>query len=206
MLLVFLESGAIAVFVKTPGLSPIKTRLAQTIGQEAAEKFHLFSSSCVEAVITETVKTYQKITPYWAIAEKIGLSYSAWSRFQRIYQGEGSLGERLSAIYDELLKKHSFVIFLGADSPQISLDILTSAIDSMSKFPFVIGRAKDGGFYLFGGRVAIPKQTWLSVQYSCDQTATTLIKYLLPLGSIAEVPTLTDVDTYEDLKEISYAV
>ena len=39
-----LMSGAIAVFVKTPGLSPVKTRLAAKLGKATAEAFHLASA------------------------------------------------------------------------------------------------------------------------------------------------------------------
>ncbi len=46
-------SAAIAIFVKTPGLSPVKTRLAATIGEEKAKEFYLLSLKAVE----KTVKT-----------------------------------------------------------------------------------------------------------------------------------------------------
>jgi hypothetical protein len=44
-------SGAIAIFVKTPGVSPVKTRLAANLGQENAEAFHLASSRAVESIV-----------------------------------------------------------------------------------------------------------------------------------------------------------
>ena len=197
-----IRSGAIAVFVKTPGLSPIKTRLAEAIGQEAAESFHLLASQCVESVIGEVLKVKSDISPYWAIAEKFGLSFPAWSRFEHIYQGEGDLGERLSFIYDELLKKHSFVIFLGADSPQISSEILIQAIECLSSSDFVIGPAEDGGFYLFAGKGPIPKQSWLKVPYSSNHTAEALLDELNLRGSVHQLPSLLDIDTFSDLKRL----
>ncbi|MGE0633452.1 MAG: TIGR04282 family arsenosugar biosynthesis glycosyltransferase [Pseudobdellovibrionaceae bacterium] len=196
-------SGAISVFVKTPGLSPIKTRLAEAIGQETAESFHLFASQCVESVIGEVLKVKSNISPYWAIAEKSGLSFPAWSRFEHIYQGEGDLGERLSFIYDELLKKHSFVIFLGADSPQILPDILIQAVESLNSSDFVIGPAEDGGFYLFAGKRPISKQMWLNVPYSSDKTFEILFDNLHQYGRVHELSTLLDIDTFSDLKKFS---
>ena len=59
-------SGAIAIFVKTPGLSPVKTRLAVKLGQKVAEEFHLTSAQAV----AETVQTACKqddIQGYYAI-------------------------------------------------------------------------------------------------------------------------------------------
>ena len=45
--------GGAAIWVKTPGLSPVKTRLAASIGVEAAERFHLLSALAVAASIQE---------------------------------------------------------------------------------------------------------------------------------------------------------
>lgn len=194
------RGGAIAVFVKTPGISPIKTRLAQTIGNESAERFHLLGARCVESVIDDVRGLRAGITPYWAVAEKLGLSYPAWDNFDRILQGEGSLGERLSSVYDHLLEKHSFVIFVGADSPQLTSAILIRAIESLSKCSFVFGPARDGGFYLFGGKTNIPRQSWTNVTYSSEMTYRSLADNLRELGSIDELPTLIDVDTLDDLQ------
>lgn len=196
------RGGAIAVFVKTPGVSPIKTRLAQSIGKDSAERFHLLAARCIESVIDELRDLRPDVTPYWAVAEKLGLSYPAWDNFDSIFQGEGSLGERLSLVYDHLLEKHSFVIFVGADSPQLSSTRLIQAIESLIKFSFVIGPAEDGGFYLFGGKTPIPRQSWLNVTYSSDRTYRLLAENLRKLGSIDELPSLVDIDTFSDLQRL----
>src|SRR6476620_4510872 len=94
---------AIAVFVKTPGMSPVKTRLAKTIGVQAAERFYLLSAASVEAVIREVVhhsfKPDVQLCPYWALAEEAADSYPLWQRFQKIFQGNGTLGDRLNQVY-----------------------------------------------------------------------------------------------------------
>jgi hypothetical protein len=40
----------IAIFVKTPGHSPLKTRLAAGIGIDAAREFHMLAAQAVAAV------------------------------------------------------------------------------------------------------------------------------------------------------------
>ena len=104
------KTGAVAIFVKTPGLSPIKTRLAASIGQSAAEWFHLMSAKAVESVVLRASHADGALSPYWAVAEKQALDTPHWKSFQTIWQGEGSLGERLSHIYDELIERHPFFI------------------------------------------------------------------------------------------------
>ena len=77
-----LNSTAIAVFVKTPGLSPVKTRLAATIGTAAAEQFY---THCTEA-IRETLETASKtmdIVPFWAVGEEAGLSHPLFCGLER---------------------------------------------------------------------------------------------------------------------------
>ena len=47
------STSAIAIFVKTPGLSPIKTRLAKTLGQVAAENAYRLSVKSIKATVVQ---------------------------------------------------------------------------------------------------------------------------------------------------------
>lgn len=199
------KTGAIAIFVKTPGLSPIKTRLASSIGASSAECFHLLSAKAIESVVSHASQADGTLTPYWAVAENEALDSPHWKSFQTISQGEGTLGERLSRVYDELIQRHSFVIFIGADSPHITSHLLresTSTLSHAEDATFLIGRANDGGFYLFGGSSPIPHQVWLDVPYSVATTASELAKRVDTLGHIKELPQLLDVDTVDDMAKL----
>ena len=190
--------GAIAIFVKTPGLSPIKTRLANALGNEATLEFYQHSLTATRALVRRS-----PWTPYWAVAENEALKSPLWSNFEIISQGDGTLGQRLHRVYSELLQRNDFVLLMGADSPQLEQRILTAADTALKKNDFVLGRATDGGFYLFGGRKKIPEQAWTSVQYSTRETADQLRHHLSLLGTVAELETLCDVDTIEDLRRLS---
>lgn len=199
------KTGAIAIFVKTPGLSPIKTRLAASIGSSAAERFHLLSAKGIESVVSYASQTDGALTPYWAVAEKEALDSPHWRSFRTIWQGGGTLGERLSRIYDELIQLHPFVIFIGADSPHITSHLLresASALSQTTSATFVMGKANDGGFYLFGGSAPIPHDLWVEVPYSVSTTASELAKRIAPLGRIKELPQLLDVDTADDMERL----
>ena len=198
------QTTAIAVFVKTPGITPLKTRLADTIGKESALAFY---DLCLEA-IQKTLSPFRQSTPalvypYWAVAEKQGLSDHRWNDFNRVWQGNGDLGERLHHVYSTLYFVHGRFILIGADAPQLSQDALLETHHLLKdKNKFVIGPARDGGFYLFGGAKALPQHVWNSVAYSQPSTCDELVTKIKSYGEVAYLPTLTDVDVYEDLPNL----
>tara|TARA_R110002111_G_scaffold144910_2_gene211303 strand:- start:173129 stop:173824 length:696 start_codon:yes stop_codon:yes gene_type:complete len=197
--------GAIAVFVKTPGHSPLKTRLAASIGQTAAEQFHLLSAKAVEAVVQSVAKQKQ-VTPYWAVAEAAALSDPIWQQFSSLDQGTGDLGTRLAHVQQVLSETHDYVIFLGADAPQLSAAYLMKAVEILSIFKdrpqFVIGPASDGGFYLFGSQICLTREEWCHVPYSAESTSEMLLAQIQDQGDVHQLPILTDVDTVHELKSI----
>lgn len=192
------RTPALAIFVKTPGLSPVKTRLAATLGAAAATRFHQLAASATGEVARSC---RSRLTPYWAIAEAGPVAAAAWPGFASLHQGGGGLGERLHAVYSQLLARHGRVLLIGADAPQLTAELLRAAIDRLDDdaTSFVIGDASDGGFWLFGGSAPIPREVWTSVRYSQPRTAAELRERLTPHGGVAGVPALTDVDSAADL-------
>lgn len=192
--------GAVAVWVKTPGLSPVKTRLAASIGAAAAEQFYRLSVEAVRGVVRAAVeRSCGGLVPYWAVAEA---DAEGWPEFGTVRQGEGGLGERLAHVYDALLERHRYVVFLGADSPQLTPEPILRAAGIASAGRFAIGPADDGGFYLFGGSRRIPRQVWLSPPYSSPDTLHELEAGLAGLGQIDRLPELFDVDTVDELRRL----
>lgn len=197
--------GAICVFVKTPLLSPLKTRLGKTIGTDKALEFYKLSVKAVE----ETLKSSQSVKmggldPYWIVAEKEALNNPLWSSFPKSHQGEGGLGERLSSVYNHFKKQYDYVLFIGGDCPQFSRDSLEKAVGHFrGGIDFLFGPAKDGGFWLFGGGQPVPKENWTSVPYSSPQTLECLKASLATISKeIKLVESYTDVDEEMDLIEM----
>lgn len=198
-------SAALAIFVKTPGLSPLKTRLAAGIGASAAEQFHRLAAAAVADVARAVGGG---LTPYWAVAERDALTSAHWPGFPRLWQGEGTLGDRLHTVYAALQARHNGVLLTGADVPQMTVDLLRQALDALQSAaaPFVIGGAQDGGFWLFGGRHPLPAEAWTGVRYSRADTAAGLRRALSTHGTVTEVATLTDVDHAADLPALHAAL
>lgn len=187
---------AIAIFVKTPGLSPIKTRLARNLGAPAAAEFHRRAASCVAAAARAAMP---ELIPYWAVAEKEGHRF--WQGFPALWQGGGDLGCRMAHVYARLLARHGRVLLIGADIPQVRSSLLLQAaeVTRAPRAAYALGPARDGGFWLFGGARPVPLETWLSVPYSREDTCKRMARALQPFGAITRLPILTDADKASDL-------
>jgi len=196
--------GCLVIFAKTPGYSPVKTRLAASIGETAAVLFYEAAVSAIEALAVEATERLE-VEPIWAVAEPEALGDQRWSRFLAVSQGGGALGERLDHVYRTVRQDHEFAIFIGADAPHLPLSLLGEAARLMreSASPFAISRADDGGYVLFAGRNDIPAKVWLDVPYSELATAKRFVAGLTPLGPIAELAPQFDVDDLETLARLA---
>lgn len=193
-----MTKGCIAVFAKTPELSPVKTRLADTIGQERAKEIYILCIECIQ----ETLSQQNEYDVVWALAEESAINHGFWQSrpFNKIWTGGGELGTRLHQIYSNLKEKYAATILIGTDSPQISSEIISDAIQMIKNTGFVIGPAHDGGYYLFGGTDNISKDVWEAVPYSESNTRKI---FLENLGKNVEIlQGLSDLDVIEDVSRI----
>lgn len=198
-----MSTAGLGIFVKTPSLSPVKTRLWRDIGQRCAESFHLASAEAVASVSLEA-QTRAGLTAYWAVAEPEAMRGEVWSDLPRMAQGKGSLGRRMEAVHRQLLGRHHAAILIGADAPQISVERLTRAVSWLAAADprLVIGRARDGGFWLFGSNVALPTAAWTGIRYSTPNTASEFVGAMHSYGKWLELDRLGDVDTFDDFAPI----
>ena len=189
---------AVAAFVRTPGHSAAKTRLAAGIGAERAAEFYRLALAVTEAVLERAGAL--GLVPYWVVAEAEGVDDPRWQALPRLWQGEGGLGERQDRVYRHLLESHSAALLIGADCPLLAPgDLLQAGRRLSSGVPFVLGPATDGGYYLFGGRIPVPGAVWNGVEYSRPETASQFLAALRLLGDVDLLPELPDVDTRADL-------
>ncbi len=193
-----LKQPGLAIFVKTPGHSTLKTRLAATIGREAAQEFHLLSAKAVAAVASLAGLDADGCIPYWAVAEPSAMHDAHWSSLPRLAQGDGALGKRMARISTALCKNHGGALLLGADNPQIQANDLTTAVRTLRSHAHVLGPSHDGGFWLFGTRGDVPNTAWTATPWSQNDTAA---RFRTALGdvSVAYLRTLRDVDRAVDL-------
>ncbi len=193
-----MSSTAIAIFAKTPGYSPVKTRLAKTIGRAAAETIYRL---CVGA-LEQSVRAVD-VAAYWVIPEAAAMDHSLWQGLPVICSAnykDNNLGRQQAAIYQTLLAHYDQAIMIGADAPQLSPALLQRSIDALQKHQFVVGPARDGGYYLFAGRQFLNQGFWTNLPYSSPDTCKRLLAALPEKPYLLE--SLTDLDREEDLPQL----
>ena len=190
--------GAVAVFVKTPSLSSVKTRLAKSIGEAAALSVYRHSLTAMRAVMTTIQKeSGGAVQPFWAVAEADGARRREWRDFPAMHTGEGNLGERLHNIYSSLQRERGRVALLGSDCPQIPPQQILSAL-AAARGRAIITPSTDGGFCLFAASRRLPASMWTGVSYSRPDTLAQLLEGM-PVPSRL-LPPLTDIDNLTTLR------
>ena len=191
-------NGGAAIFVKTPGLSPVKTRLARGLGRELAEQWHRLAAAAVAAVLRQA----PGVTVYWAVAEPAAQAARDWPGLPLLEQGEGELGERMGRVHTALLARHDFALLLGADTPQIGPAELIAATDWLAarEARLVMGPARDGGFWLLGANRNPAAADWVQSPCGRADTARGFQVAMAQHGEWCFLPTLTDVDEPGDLE------
>jgi len=114
-------------------------------------------------------------------------------------QPSGELGARLQqAFTSAFCGRTRSVVAIGADVPGLSAALLHRAFYDLRTHDVVLGPAADGGYYLIGMKRDRP-ELFAGIEWGtgsvCDQTRAVSQRQGL---SVAELPTLCDVDVPED--------
>ena len=141
---------------------------------------------------------------YWATAETVASVASEWPGLKHVAQGEGGLGLRMATVYRCLHARHDAVILIGADSPQLECGQLLRAAQWLQseQARLVMGRARDGGFWLFGGNRELPEHAWTRVDYSTPGTANDFVRAMDGQGEWQQLDVLQDIDTAADIEPV----
>jgi rSAM/selenodomain-associated transferase 1 len=191
---------ALVIFAKYPEPGQVKTRLAADIGAEkAAELYREFLRTTVEKATTlNAIETIVAYTPPQKREEFAGL-LNADCRLEP--QREGDLGQRMAAVFSELLPNHSRVVIIGADSPTLPAGYLREAFAALSTADLVLGPTEDGGYYLVGLRSPQP-QIFADIVWSTPTVFASTLERAKASGLQWHLlPTWHDVDTLTDLRK-----
>ncbi len=196
------KSAAIIIFMKNAEKGKVKSRLASTLGEDKALQIY-------KALLQHTRDTVLKIPVERLLyySQDINLN-DDWleAEFHKYLQQGKSLGDRMTHAFKKAFMAFQNVVIVGSDCPQLSKKILTEAFDQLRHHPFVIGPAKDGGYYLLGMRQFSP-EVFQNITWSTDTVFTATTKAIEKLGHTYHVlPTLSDVDYEEDWKAYGWEV
>lgn len=139
---------SLVVFVKNPELGKVKTRLAQSIGEEAALKVYRFLLNYTKQVADET--DCDEVLVYHSLSVNPTDNWKG-EKVKNKLQVSGDLGMKMNeAIQSVGLSDEGPIVLIGSDCLEITSDIIESAFNSLRDHDIVIGPASDGGYYLIG--------------------------------------------------------
>lgn len=191
-----MSNSLIMVFVRNPELGRVKTRLAKTIGDQAALEIYEILSKHTAKIISEIDS--DKLIFY---SEKIQ-DNDIWTviNCKKQIQTKGDLGQKmLDAFQYGFSLGYKKIIIIGSDLYSLRPKHIESAFEQLENYDVVIGPALDGGYYLLGLNSVIPeifKQKQWSTSSILKDTLSDLKKFNVNL-----LEPLNDIDTYEDLKK-----
>jgi len=184
------------IFVKNPILGKVKTRLAASVGDEKALKIY---RSLLEYTAAITVgSSCDKMVFYSDFIEQEDMFSNKF--FAKTVQVQGDLGQKMFAAFEHAFRLgYQKVVIIGSDCYELSTEILNDAFEGLEQADFVIGPAKDGGYYLLGMcqlEFAIFKNKKWSQSRVYHDTVVDLEALNYRYGVL---PILNDIDVVEDL-------
>ncbi|KYG76296.1 hypothetical protein EV198_3188 [Roseivirga ehrenbergii] len=184
------------IFVKNPVLGRAKTRLAATVGEEAALAIYKRLLERTKS-ITQPLAVDKTVFYDQALGEN-----DLWSAegFSKDLQSNGDLGEKmLAAVQSAFQQGYERICVIGSDCYDLTTEILEQAFSALEKHDAVIGGAVDGGYYLIGMNRLIT-DVFQNKKWSTEEVFPSTIQDFKNKGlSYFELPVLNDVDTEEDL-------
>ena len=193
-----MNKDTLIVFVKNPLPGKVKTRLAQKIGVKNA-------LSIYQKLLNHTLKIILPLTQDVIIYysdEVIIDDMWAGHPFLKEKQTGIELGDKMNnAFIDYFSKGYKKICIIGSDNLEITTEIIEQAFLELNETDIVIGPSTDGGYYLVGMKAQYSEifknKSW-STSRVLEETINDLDNQTI---SYSLLKTLSDIDTYKDLKK-----
>lgn len=191
-----MSKSLLIIFVKNPELGKVKTRLAASVGNEAALTIY-------RQLLRKTREVTRPVPVDKVVYYSVSIDHNdLWENehYHKACQQGPDLGERMkNAFQKSFAEGYERVCIIGSDCMEISSSLIEEAFEKLQSSDAVIGPSQDGGYYLLGmNRFML--QLFENKAWSTDTVfASTLDDLNAPGMSYCELPVLNDVDTVEDL-------
>jgi len=194
----------LVVFARRPEPGGTKTRLAASLGDEAAAGLY---AAFVEDLAAQTADPrwqvrWEVAPPHHGFAHRFGLRPDACRP-----QDGRDLGERmLAALRRARADGFDRCVLIGSDAPQVGAGHVAAALDALgppgaTRADLVLGPATDGGFWLVA--VAEPRDVFAGVEWSTPRALDGTLCNARGQGlRVALLATESDVDDVDDLRRL----
>ncbi len=193
--------GKIIIFAKEPIAGKVKTRLARSIGDEAALQFHeKMLRHTLEMVCRyklAVVELHISGNPDNPLIQSLSREFNI-----SIYSQKGDdIGEKMFFALEQSLENSNYSVLIGTDCPVMGVDYLSNALTALLRGQdVVLGPAEDGGYVLVGTR-NIKKGWFHDISWGSHHVMEQSRQKMKSSGAkLEELQALWDVDKIEDLQ------
>jgi len=184
------------IFIKNPEKGKVKTRLAKEVGDERALEIYKQLLDHTHAITTDL--SVEKAVYY---SSKIDAG-DQWEMggYQKSVQEGKDLGDKMSNAFQAGFDSdYHPICIIGSDCFEINETIIAEAFEKLKTYDFVIGPAKDGGYYLLGMQEPSP-QLFANKTYSTSEVCAEAMDEIRQMSKTCFLlPKLSDIDTLKDL-------
>ncbi len=192
------EAVRVAVFAKAPIPGAVKTRLAASLGADAAASLH---ARLVRRALATAVASGIGPVELWCAPDESDAFFAACAREFGVAlkrQQGADLGARMRHAIDTTLAAGAALVVIGSDCPAMTPAHLHGARDALRARDVVIAPAEDGGYVLVG-QSAPAARLFDDIPWGSDAVMERTRERLARSGATwAELETLWDVDRPED--------
>lgn len=190
------NASRVVVFLKAPRPGAVKTRLAGTLGPDAACAAYRRLVEALLANLAPLPRVELCFTPAEAGAEIQPWVRPGWLTCPQV---GGDLGERLHAAFAEHFETDAqHVVIIGSDCPDVTAVDIEDAWLALEGHDVVLGPALDGGYWLIGLRAPQPA-LFAGIPWSTDRVFGETMCRARETGlRVALLRELADVDTAAD--------
>jgi hypothetical protein len=154
------EGRTLVVMAKAPRLGTVKTRLAQSLSDEAVTELYCCLLEDTLALARSLGDVEVAImcpeSDVDELARLAGMPLAGKPASVVAQQGEG-LAAGLTSVFAYFAEGHQrLIIAFNSDSPHLPRSVLEDAFESLAAHDVVVGPTHDGGYYLVGAKASHP--------------------------------------------------
>jgi rSAM/selenodomain-associated transferase 2/rSAM/selenodomain-associated transferase 1 len=195
-------SERLILFTRYPTPGRAKTRLIPVLGEQGAAA--LQRRLTLRAIrLAERVKAIRcaQFEIHYDGADAPVMQGWLGDRFEFYLQRQGDLGQRMVSAFEESFREGSdATVLIGADCPELTVEIVGEAFSALREAPVVFGPALDGGYYLVGLRRPV-QDLFRGPSWGSDTVLADSLLILKKAGlEAALLKPLPDIDRPEDLQ------
>jgi hypothetical protein len=183
---------ALIVFVKAPIYGEVKTRIAQTAGDEIAAKIY-------RELLSYTLQLTSELNDIsvFVYSNKV----FQHSSFSKVFVQQGaSLGDKMVNAFQEVFSLgFDKAVLIGSDCLEIDRDTILESFNVLENFDVVINPVTDGGYCLIGMKEGL-KPIFNGIEWSTEKVFGQTILLIKKVGlNFESLPMKSDIDYWEDL-------